>query len=76
MAGGVEGDIFVGSKAAEYRGILKLNHPTRSGIINDWKDMLNVWQYTYKELNVVQDQHPVLLTEAPLNPYSNRSRKS
>lgn len=74
MAGAAEGDIFVGSKANELRGILKLNYPTRSGVINDWKDMLNVWQYTYNELNIVQDQHPVLLTEAPLNPRSNRGK--
>lgn len=72
MAGAAEGDIFVGPKAGELRGILKLNYPTRSGIINDWKDMEHIWNYTYNELNVEQDQHPVLLTEAPLNPRSNR----
>jgi len=34
--------------------------------------MQNLWQHVYNELNVVQDQHPVLLTEAPLNPRPNR----
>lgn len=74
MAGAAEGDIFVGNKASDLRGILKLNYPSRSGIINDWKDMQSVWQYTYSELNVTQDQHPVLLTEAPLNPRNNRAK--
>lgn len=74
MVDAVEGEVFVGSRANDLRGILKLNYPSRSGIINDWKDMQNVWQYTYNELNVTQDQHPVLLTEAPLNPRSNRAK--
>jgi centractin len=74
MAGGVEGDYFCGDKAKEFRGILKLNYPTKHGITTDWKDMQNLWQYAYNELNVVQDQYPVLLTEAPLNPRPNRLR--
>jgi len=41
-------------------------------VIHDWKDMQQIWQHTYTQLNVVQDQHPVLLTEAPLNPRSNK----
>jgi centractin len=72
MAGGAEGDIFCGDKAKDLRGILKLNYPTKHGITTDWKDMQNLWQHVYNELNVVQDQHPVLLTEAPLNPRPNR----
>lgn len=74
MAGAVEGDIFVGSKAEDLRGILKLNYPSRTGVICDWKDMQHIWQYTYNELAVVPDDHPVLLTEAPLNPKSNRAK--
>lgn len=74
MAGAAEGDIFVGDKANDLRGILKLNYPLRNGVINDWQDMQHVWQHTYNELDVVQDQHPVLLTEAPLNPRSNRGK--
>lgn len=74
MANAAEGDIFVGDKATEHRGILKLNYPTEHGIINDWADMQHIWQHTYNELNVIQDQHPVLLTEAALNPRSNRAK--
>ena len=72
MAAAAEGDIFVGEKANELRGILKLKYPTTHGIITDWADMQQIWQHAYSNLNVVQDQHPVLLTEAPLNPRSNR----
>jgi len=76
MAGAAEGDIFVGEKAKELRGILKLNYPSRHGVINDWKDMQHLWQHAYTQLNVVQDQHPVLLTEPPLNPRSNRAKSA
>lgn len=67
-----EGDIFVGNTIPEVRGLLKLNHPMKHGVVNNWKDMLTVWEHTYKELKVPPDQHPVLLTETPLNPSKNR----
>jgi len=76
MAGGVDGDVFCGDKAKDLRGILKLNYPTKHGITTDWKDMQHLWQNVYTELNIVQDQHPVLLTEAPLNPRPNRLKSA
>jgi len=75
MAGGAaEGEYFVGQKAQDLRGILRLNYPTTHGVTDDWKDMQAIWEYTYDELNVVQEEHPVLLTEPPLNPRSNRAK--
>lgn len=74
MAGGAEGDIFVGEKANELRGLLRLNYPTSHGIVHDWKDMQHIWQHAFSELKVTQDQHPVLLTESPLNPRANRGK--
>jgi centractin len=47
----------------------------RHGIVEDWKDMQSIWEHCYRGLKVVQqDQHPVLLTEAALNPRSNRGK--
>jgi len=74
MAGAAEGDIFVGHKAEDLRGILKLNYPSRTGVINDWRDMTHIWNYTYADLGVKKEEHPVLLTEAPLNPKGNRGK--
>lgn len=74
MAGASDRDFFVGDKARELRGILKLNYPTRHGITYDWKDQQSLWQYAYDGLNVMKEEHPVLLTEAPLNPRSNRAK--
>ena len=72
--GAGEGDLFCGERARELRGILRLSYPTRHGVIEDWEDMHQLWAHMYHELNIVQDQHPVLLTEAPLNPKNNRGK--
>lgn len=72
--GAGEGDLFCGERARDLRGILRLSYPTRHGVIEDWEDMHQLWAHMYHELNIVQDQHPVLLTEAPLNPKNNRGK--
>eukprot|EP00210_Caulerpa_lentillifera_P005060 g4833.t1 len=67
--------IFVGDDAQHRRGILTLNHPIDYGIVTDWEDMENVWHYTfYEQLKVAPEEHPILLTEAPLNPKNNREK--
>jgi centractin len=77
MAGAVEGNEFVGSKAEELRGLLRLKYPISHGIVEDWNDIELIWAHLYsKELNVNTEDHPVLLTEAPLNPRKNRERVS
>ncbi|KAF9158426.1 Actin-2 [Actinomortierella ambigua] len=73
MAGAVEGDVFIGRKAQELRGLLKIKYPIKNGIVQDWDDMERIWQYIYTdELKTLSEEHPVLLTEAPLNPMKNR----
>jgi len=76
MAGGLEADIFLGSMADEYRGLLNIRYPMEHGIVKDWNDMEKVWQniYANNQLNCNPEEHPVLLTEAPLNPRRNREK--
>lgn len=47
MAGGLEADIFLGSMADEYRGLLNIRYPMEHGIVKDWNDMEKVWQNIY-----------------------------
>jgi centractin len=73
LAGAIEGDVFIGPRAQELRGLLKLKWPLEHGIVTDWDDMERIWRYVYEgELKTMSEEHPVLLTEAPLNPRDNR----
>ncbi|XP_019875136.1 beta-centractin [Aethina tumida] len=76
MAGALEGHIFIGPKAEEHRGLLSIKYPMEHGIVNDWNDMEKIWNYVYSkdQLSTFPEEHPVLLTEAPLNPRPNREK--
>jgi len=73
MMGGVDQDVYIGRKAQELRGLLKIKYPVAHGIVEDWEDMERIWKHVYdNELGTLPEEHPVLLTEAPLNPRQNR----
>ncbi|CEP20889.1 unnamed protein product [Cyberlindnera jadinii] len=75
MAGALEGDTFIGNSAEAHRGLLRLQYPMRHGVVTHWDDMEKIWHSVLtQELKIVTSDHPVLLTEAPLNPKSNRDR--
>ena len=73
MAGVVNRDYYVGDEAQSLRGVLQLEYPIEHGIVTDWDDMEKLWFHTYyNELHVAPEDHPIMLTEAPLNPKRNR----
>ena len=75
MIGACTKEVYVGDEAQAHRGVLNLHYPISHGIVTNWDDMERIWHHTfYNELRVDPSEHPVMLTEAPMNPKKNRER--
>lgn len=75
MMGGDDKQVFIGEEAQQKRGVCNLSYPIEHGIVKSWDDMKLIWQHTFSnELRDSPSEHPVLLTEAPLNPKQNREQ--
>lgn len=68
-------ETFVGDGAQQHRGLLRLSYPIDHGVVTNWDDMERLWHHTYtQDLRTNSEDHPLLVTEAPLNPRANRDR--
>jgi len=68
-------EFYVGEEALRLRGVMRISYPLEHGIIRDWDGFKKLVGFTFGEcLKVDPSKHPVLLTEAPLNPRDSRER--
>ncbi|XP_010881104.3 uncharacterized protein LOC105017854 [Esox lucius] len=74
MNGKLERETYIGHEAQHMRGVLTLKYPMQNGIIRNWDEMEKIWHHTFQQLHVDPEDHPVLLTEAAMNPHENRQR--
>ncbi|GMM51456.1 hypothetical protein DASB73_024140 [Starmerella bacillaris] len=77
MLGGLQGSEFVGPDAQENRGLLTLRYPIRRGVVTNWNDIEKLFEAVYKPKKtdvkgLHSEDHPILITEPPLNTYKNR----
>ncbi len=68
-------EYYIGEEAINLRGVLKLVYPVEHGQVQDWDAMERIWHYTfYNDLRVNPNEHPILLTEPPLNKNQNKEK--
>jgi len=66
---------FVGNEAQSQLNHLSLKCPFTQRIATDWDTIETLWHHTFSnELSILPKEHPVLLTEPPLNPMANREK--
>jgi hypothetical protein len=70
-------DYFFGDAAFEQSRFvhMRVRYPIEYGIVTDWEIMEKFWHHLfYSELRVCPEEHPIMMTEAPMNPKANRER--
>lgn len=72
----IENDMktYVGDEAREKACVFNLQYPIEHGIIQNWDDMVTIWNYTLHCQSHYPSEHPVMIIEALKNPKVNREK--
>jgi len=65
---------MIGDEIIGFRSLLDLSHPVTEGIIIDEEDLFKLWDYILTQKMGIEDssEKKIFVTEAPLNPISNK----
>ena len=69
--------LMLGDEANPLRSFLEISYPVREGIIDNWDDMIALWDYTFhQKMGLPKDlsNHNIIITEAARNPKQNRAK--
>lgn len=73
IPGAEKKDLYIGDEAQKMRGVLNIHYPVEHGIVTSWDYMKAIWNHTiYNELRCDAKECQLMLTEAPMNPKTNR----
>ncbi|XP_074192996.1 actin-5 [Rhinolophus sinicus] len=77
LVGMEEEDWFIGEEVQRRREKLSLQYPIARATVTNWDDMEKIWHHSfYQLLHTAPEQHPLMLTEPPLNTMSNKEKVS
>ena len=68
---------YMGEDCDKYMGLIKLRFPVKHGQFQNDQDILTVFNHLYSKLGINSQEikeHPVLVSEPLLNPYTNREK--
>ena len=68
---------YIGEDCEKYMGLIKLRFPVKHGVFENGQDILSVFNHVFSKLGLNSQEikeHPVLITEPLLNPYTNREK--
>ncbi|KAM6160890.1 LOW QUALITY PROTEIN: actin, cytoplasmic-like [Erethizon dorsatum] len=75
LVGMEEEDWFMGNDAQKKREKLILQYPISRGAVTSWDNMEKIWHHSfYQVLHVPPEEHPLMVTESPLNPTSTKEK--
>ncbi|XP_051002837.1 uncharacterized protein LOC127189771 [Acomys russatus] len=68
LVGLEEEDWFIGAEAQNNLVQQNLHYPISRGAITNWDNVEKIWHHSfYHILHIAPDQHPIMITEPPLN---------
>ncbi|XP_003463824.1 actin-like protein 7B [Cavia porcellus] len=74
-AGDTRKETYVGHELLNIEAPLKLVNPLKHGVVVDWDCVQSIWEYIfYTAMKICPEEHPVLVSDPPLSPTSNREK--